>query len=229
MSTRKKWKKTNKRTRFVDFERREFPQWWKAVEQYDFEQSIVSDYLLCSLLQCGRSIDLAPLKWTNVDMELKRIHYIDTKNGEDYTYPMTRRVHEIFERRLKLNKDTVHVFDYPASKTGHIPQDCQWHFKRIGENSGKLVSHHDLRRTWATAARKLKLDERSIDYCLKHKRSDVNEHYFVRYESEILELMQTVEDFFVAVAAEQVKAPQAQNFLDMLQLQRMKKIKEAVE
>lgn len=78
-------------------------------------------------------------------------------------------------------------------------------------------------------SRKLKLDERSIDYCLKHKRSDVNEHYFVRYESEILELMQTVEDFFVAVAAEQVKAPQAQNFLDMLQLQRMKKIKEAVE
>lgn len=229
LSTRKKWKKTNKRTRFVDFERAEFPQWWKAVEQYDFEQSIVSDYLLCSLLQCGRSIDLAPLKWTNVDMELKRIHYIDTKNGEDYTYPMTRRVHEIFERRLKLNKDTVHVFDYPASKTGHIPQDCQWHFKRIGEMSGKLVSHHDLRRTWATAARKLKLDERSIDYCLKHKRSDVNEHYFVRYESEILELMQTVEDFFVAVAAEQVKAPQAQNFLDMLQLQRMKKIKEAVE
>lgn len=228
LSTRKKWKKTNKRTRFVDFERAEFPQWWKAVEQYDFEQFIVSDYLLCSLLQCGRSIDLAPLQWKHVDMELKRIHYIDTKNGDDYTYPMTKRVHEIFERRLKLNKDTVHVFDYPASKTGHIPQDCQWHFKVIAERSGKLVSHHDLRRTWATAARKLKLDERSIDYCLKHKRSDVNEHYFVRYESEILELMQTVEDFFVAVAAEKVKAPQAQNFLDMQQMERMKKFKEVV-
>ena len=225
MSVRKKWTKTNKRTRFVDFERAEFPKWWKAVESYDFEQGIVSDYLLCSLLQSGRSIDLAPLQWKHVDMELKRIHYIDTKNGDDYTYPMTRRVHEIFERRLKLNKDTVHVFDYAESKTGHIPQDCQYHFKRISEMSGKLVSHHDLRRTWATAARKLKLDERNIDYCLKHKRTDVNEHYFVRYESEILETLQTVEDFFLELAAEKLKAPVAENFLDNLFVKRQRKNK----
>lgn len=224
MSTRKKWTKSNKRTRFVDFERSEFAQWWKAVENYDFDQGIVSDYLLCSLLQVGRSIDVAPLLWKNVDMELKRITYVDTKNGEQYVYPMTRRVHAIMQRRLKLNKDTVHVFDYADSKTGHIPQDCQWHFRVLAEKSGKLISHHDLRRTWATAARKLKLDERSIDYCLKHKRSDVNEHYFVRYESEILELMQTVEDFFEAVAKEQITA---QTFLDIRQMERQQKLREA--
>lgn len=224
MSTRKKWTKGNKRTRFVDFERAEFGKWWKAVEEYDFDQGIVSDYLLCSLLQAGRSIDVAPLLWKNVDMELKRITYVDTKNGEQYVYPMTSRVHDIMQRRLKLNKDTVHVFDYADSKLGHIPQDCQWHFRVLAEKSGKLISHHDLRRTWATAARKLKLDERSIDYCLKHKRSDVNEHYFVRYESEILELMQTVEDFFESVAKEQITA---QTFLDIRQMERQKKLKEA--
>lgn len=224
MSVRKKWTKSNKRTRFVDFERSEFGQWWKAVESYDFDKGIVSDYLLCSLLQAGRSIDVAPLLWKHVDMELKRITYVDTKNGEQYVYPMTRRVHDIMQRRLKLNKDTVHVFDYAESKTGHISQDCQWHFKVLAEKSGKLISHHDLRRTWATAARKLKLDERSIDYCLKHKRSDVNEHYFVRHESEILELMQTVEDFFEAVAKEQITA---QTFLDIRQMERQKKLREA--
>lgn len=224
MTTRKKWTKANKRTRFVDFERSEFGQWWNAVEEYDFDQGIVSDYLLYSLLQVGRSIDVGPLQWKNVDMELKRITYVDTKNGEQYTYPMTRRVHDIMQRRLKLNKDTVHVFDYADSKTGHIPQDCQWHFKVLAQKSGKLISHHDLRRTWATAARKLKLDERNIDYCLKHKRSDVNEHYFVRYESEILELMQTVEDFFEAVAKEQITA---QTFMDMRQMERQQKLKEA--
>lgn len=229
MSIRKKWTKSNKRTRFVDFERVEFPKWWKSVEQYDFYNGIVSDYLLCSLLQSGRSIDLAPLQWKNVDMELKRIHYIDTKNGEDYTYPMTAKVYEILERRLRLNKDTIHVFDYAESKTGYIPQDCQYHFKKIGEISGKLVSHHDLRRTWATAARKLKLDERTIDYCLKHKRTDVNEHYFVRYESDILELMQTVEDFFVELSAEKLKAPVAQNFLDSLTAIRLLKHKNEIE
>lgn len=198
LSTRKKWKKTKVRSRFVDFNKAEFGKWWKAVEYYDFCNHLVSDYILCSLLQSGRSIDVAPLKWKDVDFELKRIHYLDTKNGEEYIFPMTKRVFEIIERRKKLNKDTVHVFDYEDSKTGHVPQDCQHHFKVIGARSGKKISHHDLRRTWATAARKLKIDERMIDYCLKHTINDVNAHYFVRNEPEILSAMQSVEDFFLS-------------------------------
>lgn len=198
LSTRKKWKKTKVRSRFVDFNKAEFGKWWKAVEDYDFCNHLVSDYILCSLLQSGRSIDVAPLKWKDVDFELKRIHYLDTKNGEEYIFPMTKRVFEIIERRKKLNKDTVHVFDYEDSKTGHVPQDCQHHFKVIGARSGKKISHHDLRRTWATAARKLKIDERMIDYCLKHTINDVNAHYFVRNEPEILSAMQSVEDFFLS-------------------------------
>ena len=207
LSVRKKWKKTAKRTRFVDFNKAEFGQWWKAVEEYDFENFLVSDYILCSLLHTGRSIDVAPLKWKDVDMELKKIHYLDTKNGEDFTLPMTKRIFAIMERRKKLNKDTVHVFDYADSKKGHVPQDCQHHFKNIGAKSGKLISHHDLRRTWATAARKLKIDERMIDYCLKHTINDVNAHYFVRNEPEILEALQMVEDFFLStlLKAEQVE------------------------
>ncbi len=198
MSVRKKWKKAGKRTRFVDFERAEFPKWWKAVEEYDFEKNLVSDYLLCSLLQSGRSIDIAPLQWEHVDMEMKRINYINTKNGLDYPFPMTKRVHQILERRFKNKKDSFFVFDYADSKTGHVPQDCQWHFKVIAEKSGKLVSHHDLRRTWATAARKLKIDKRTIDYCLKHVIGDVNEHYFVSFEDELREALQAVEDFFLS-------------------------------
>ena len=199
MSVRKKWKKTNKKTRFVDFERAEFPKWWKAVEAYDFEQGLVSDYLFCSLLQSGRSIDVAPLEWEHVDMEMKRINYVNTKNGLDYPFPMTKRVHEILERRFNKKKDSsVYVFEYVGSKTGHVPQDCQYHFKVIAEKSGKLVSHHDLRRTWATAARKLKIDKRTIDYCLKHVIGDVNEHYFVSFEDELREALQMVEDFFLS-------------------------------
>lgn len=199
MSVRKKWKKTNKKTRFVDFEREEFPKWWKAVESYDFENGLVSDYLLCSLLQSGRSIDIAPLEWEHVDMELKRINYVNTKNGLDYPFPMTKRVHEIIERRFKQKKEgSLYVFEYAGSKTGRVTQDCQHHFKTIAEKSGKLVSHHDLRRTWATAARKLKIDKRTIDYCLKHVIGDVNEHYFVSFEDELREALQAVEDFFLS-------------------------------
>lgn len=226
MKVHNKWTKTEKRVGFVDFERAEFSKWWKAVEQYDYYKNLVSDYLLCSLLQAGRSIDLAPLQWKNVDMELKRIHYKNTKNNDDYTFPMSNLVFEIFQRRLKLNKDTVYVFEYPESKKGHIPQDCQHHFKVIAEISGKKITHHDLRRTWATAARKLKFDERNIDYCLKHKRNDINEHYFVRYESDILEILQTVEDFFIAVSKNELQQPVAQNFLYSLTLKQNMKNQE---
>lgn len=205
LSARKRWKKSNVRTRFVDFNRAEFGKWWKAVENYDYCNHLVSDYILFSLLQAGRSIDVAPLKWKDIDMELKRVHYVDTKNGQEYIFPMTKRVHEILKRRKETNKDVVYVFEYDDSKTGHVPQDCQYHFKVIGELSGKLISHHDLRRTWATASLKLKMNERMIDYCLKHTINDVNSHYFVRNEPEILLAMQMVEDFFIGKADEPVK------------------------
>lgn len=205
LSARKRWKKTKVRSRFVDFNKAEFAKWWKAVEQYDFKNHLVSDYIFFSLLQAGRSIDVAPLKWKDVDMELKRVHYIDTKNGQEYIFPMTTKSYEILKRRKELNKDTVYVFDYADSKTGHVPQDCQHHFKAISEISGKLISHHDLRRTWATASLKLKMNERMIDYCLKHTINDVNSHYFVRNEPEILLAMQMVEDFFVGKANEKIQ------------------------
>ncbi len=202
LSSRNRWEKTNVRTRLVEFRRpKEFREWWKAVEGYTFHEGLVSDYMLFSLVQAARSIDAAPLKWPDVEMDLRRIHYRDTKNGETYTLPMTKLTYAILRRRLKKNADGgVYVFDYDDSKTGHVTQDCQHHFEQVAAASGTLVSHHDLRRTWATAAWHLKLDVRNINYCLKHKASDVNEHYFVRHEQELRELMQTVEDFFLRIA-----------------------------
>jgi len=196
LSARKKWKKSKKRSRFVDFNRAEFGKWWKAVDEYDFCNHLVSDYILFSLLHANRSIDAAPLQWKYVDLELNRITYIDTKNGQEYVFPMTKRIRQIIDRRKELNKDTVHVFDYEDSKTSHVPQDCQHHFRVIAAKSGKLISHHDLRRTWATAALSLDVNERMIDYCLKHTINDVNEHYFVRNEQAILKVFQSIEDFF---------------------------------
>jgi hypothetical protein len=106
-------------------------------------------------------------------------------------------VREIFDRRKAHNKDgMIYVFDYKESKTGHVPQDVRYHFEMIEKTAGKLISHHDLRRTWASAAYSLDMDERMINYCLKHKIGDVNEHYFMRNEKKIRLAMQTIENFF---------------------------------
>ncbi|MCW5156462.1 site-specific integrase [Burkholderia cenocepacia] len=192
------WTEPNIRTNFVNFNESEFLNWWSAVANYNYYAGLVRDYLLLSLIQGGRSIDIAPMKKSQVDFKKKHIHYINTKNGNDYIFPMTRFAEEILKRRFEQNAGSDYVFAYDLSKSGHIPQSCKHHFKLIAKESGKLISHHDLRRTWATAARtkKLNIDKRDIDYCLKHIVKDVDAHYFMQEEERIHDALQKVEDFF---------------------------------
>lgn len=213
----KRWKATNKRTRHVEFQKEEIADWWSAIEKYRATNLIASSYILFSLLQAGRSIDIANVEWSQVDFELKRVTYTDTKNGEDYTFPVSKMGCEILENLWKIHQETdknareyPFVFAYPDSETGHIPQDARHHFKQIEELSGKFVSHHDLRRTWASAAHLLKVDERIINYCLKHKMTDVNVHYLLRNEDIIMEALQSVEDYFVS----QVEKFRLKNVID---------------
>ncbi|MBK4733687.1 integrase family protein [Noviherbaspirillum pedocola] len=209
LSVTKKWKKTEIREKFIDFDRPECARWWSAVLNYKKADGVVSDYLFFSLIQAGRSIDIASLTWNKVNFKEKTITYSDTKNSRNYIFPLTRFSLEILERRWEYNKGKEFIFEYPNSKNGYVPQDCKDHFKAIAEVSGVLISHHDLRRTWATEARRMKtpdgrnmFDERNIAYCLKHHRSDVGEHYFQDKKGEITFTLQKVEDALLSKVAE---------------------------
>ncbi|WGS54400.1 integrase family protein [Paraburkholderia sp. D15] len=192
----KKWKPTNVRTNFVDVRKKEFGDWWSAVLKYAKHNPVISDYILFSLLQVGRSIDIAPLKFENVDFELGEVRYYSTKNTLDYIFPVTKLGMEILERRKK-EKINDYVFGYHDSKVGHVTQDAKAHFANIAKNCGKLITHHDLRRTWGTSARLQKIDERTINFLLKHKATDINKHYLMQHYDEIKEALQAVEDLFV--------------------------------
>lgn len=210
LSATKKWKKAEIRERFIDFNKPECAAWWNAVLHHTKANGVVSDYIFFSLIQVGRSIDIASLTWDKVNFSEKTITYNDTKNSKTYIFPLTRFALEILERRKKENTGKDFVFEYPASKTGYVPQDCKDHFKTIGVASGVLVSHHDLRRTWLTLARLVRIenshhavimDERNLDYCLKHSRNDVNEHYFMGKKNEITATLQIMEDAFISKVA----------------------------
>lgn len=196
LTSHKKWKKTKARERMLDFRKEEFSLWWNAAVAYRDHNAVASDYLLFSLVQAGRSIDIAPLKWKQVDFELEEIKYEDTKNGITYTFPLTKLGLEILERRKKFAINDF-VFGYADSKTGHIPQDAKFHFKNIGEACGKIISHHDLRRTWGTASMFAKVDERTMNFCLKHVMNDVNESYLMKHYDLIKESLQRVEDYLL--------------------------------
>lgn len=196
-----RWKKSNIRMRMVDFQKPEITLWWNSLIDYQTVNPVAADYILFSLLQSGRSKEIARLTWDQVDFELNQINYKDTKNSLDYIFPISKMSLEILKRRQKNGEESAFVFHYKDSKTGHIPADAKAHFKNISVHSGKLISHHDLRRTWGTAALHLDINERIINYCLKHKIHDVNAHYFMRNASKIHKALQDVENFLIAQVA----------------------------
>jgi integrase len=200
LSVYKRWKQTEKRKRFLDFETNEFARWWSALESYRTENAVASDFIMFSLLQAARSIEVVDLRWSQVDLEKRRVNYDETKNGEDYDFPLTDLAVEILERR-KAAAVNEFVFGYPASDTGHIPKDCKHHYTQLVKRGAKYVSSHDLRRTWATAAHVLDISERTINYLLKHVINDVNEHYFVRNEAKLRAALQQVEDYLLQQVA----------------------------
>lgn len=197
LTSYKKWKKTKTRDRMLDFRKEEFALWWNAAVAYRDHNAVASDYILFSLVQAGRSIDIAPLKWSQVDLELQEIKYLDTKNGITYTFPLTKLGMEILERRKEFAIND-YVFGYTDSQTGHIPQDAKFHFKNIAESCGKTISHHDLRRTWGTASMFAKVDYRTMNFCLKHVMNDVNASYLMKHYDLIKESLQKVEDYLLA-------------------------------
>ena len=205
LSTFNKWKAVGKKTRIVDFQdESEFGTWWNAVQQYRSVVEVAADYIEFSLLQGGRSIEIVNLTWDVIDMKRKVVTYVKTKNKEDYKVPLSNRAYEILKRRLDKNpKGNKWVWNFEDSKTGHIPKDTKHHFHKLEEYGAKYVTTHDLKRTYASAANTLReYNEREIDYLLKHKHAGVNEHYFVRNEPLLREIIQKVEDKFLGIVAE---------------------------
>lgn len=198
LKAHKRWKKTQARTRRVIFEKKEGANWFTELGNYAKHNEVASDYILFSLLQAGRSNEIADLSWDKVDFELKQINFSKTKNGKAYQFPVTKLGMKILKRRHE-NKINEFVFGYAESeKYGYITQSAKGHFENIAEKSGVLVSHHDLRRTWGTTAEKLLVPIRTIDHCLKHTINDVNSHYLGREIDTMLEAMQKVEDYFLS-------------------------------
>lgn len=195
----KRWKSTNKRSRFVDFEKAEFATWWNALHSYQVTNPVVSDLILFSLLQAARSIDVIALEWSQIDMEKHTVRYPDTKNGGNYVFPLSIMALEVLQR-CEVRRFNKFVFGYKASATGHVPQDCKHHYSELVKRGAKYISSHDLRRTWASAANHLEITERTINYCLKHTIRDVNEHYFMRNQGKLLRAFQAVENYFIEQA-----------------------------
>ena len=201
LKTYKRWTAVNVRERHIDFnDVDETGAWLEALQDYRKIASVPADFILFSLLQAARGIEVRALKWKDVVFKERYVIYRGTKNKLNYKFPLSDEAYAILKRRKEENpKESEWVWHYPKSKTGHIPDDAKHHFHEITALGGKYVSSHDLKRTWGTAADNLNLKLRDVNYLLKHKeKNDVNDPYFVRNRAKLLIILQSVEDILFA-------------------------------
>lgn len=203
LGTFKEWRSSEARTNYLDFKNEECYLWWNAVDQYSYFNYVVRDYIFVSLLQGGRSIDLASIEWKHINLKNKTIHYVHTKNKLDYLFPMTDMVYEILKARHD-KKTSQFVFEYAKSKkTGHIVKNIHHHLVNIAEVSGIRLSHHDFRRTITSAASisAMLISEKMTNHILKHKLQGVDRHYFMKDNDELKIALQKIEDYYLTQVA----------------------------
>ncbi|ACT51331.1 integrase family protein [Methylovorus glucosotrophus] len=193
----KLWTASKPRENFIDFFSYDSYLWWKAADEYRYEGMLARDYIFVSLLQGGRSIEVAPLSWDDINLDSKTIKYDKTKNKQTYEVPMTKLVFEILERRFKEKKpEDKYVFAFSGSKYGYIVKSARWYFEEIAKISGVKISHHDFRRTITNIALQdgMGIEKITIDHILKHKLQGTDINYFVKNKRIILNALQKIED-----------------------------------
>ena len=165
LKTTRRWSRINRRSGFLDTNKPYFVQWWQACES--LEPAIVGDYIRFSLITASRSIESATLRWSDVDLRKSRMVFRNTKNGQDYTFPIAPLARRILQRRL-AEKINDFVFGYPDSAKGHVVCPPQYHIKLVREACGEHWAMHDLRRTFTTAMTLLNVHAFTIAHLMKH-------------------------------------------------------------
>ncbi len=163
----------------------------RLIEQEEYRNAILwRDYFLLLLFTGMRKTEAASLRWQDVDLKLKTITLLDTKNREQHTLLMSDFVYELIMQRMQ-HKSSEFIF--PAnSKTGYIYEPKKA-VRKVVELSSVSFTLHDLRRTFATTAESLDLPA----YVNHKMNNDVTSGYIVHDVERLRKPMQQICDFFL--------------------------------
>lgn len=190
LKTARRWSRMNRRSGFLDTNKPYFVVWWQACESLE---PVIGDYILFSLITASRSIESATLRWSDVDLKRGCMVFRNTKNGQDYTFPIAPLARTILERRRKA-KINDFVFGYADSDKGHVVCPPQYHIKLVRAECGEHWSMHDLRRTFTTAMTLLNVHAFTIAHLMKHStNSSMTLSYAPPTQEQLLEALTKLE------------------------------------
>lgn len=193
-------KPTRRKTYLKD---RQLPAFFEALRNIRPRLSERAQYVEVTLLTGARRSEIACLKWADVDLNERTITFRDTKNGRDHLLPLTSRVHEILTARDNARKKPEpYVFPLTTKAEKRVIQvrSIQDYIK---EATGIEFLMHDLRRTYATAADALDLNDRTVKRLMNHttnEDADVTLGYMIREVERLREPAQMIEDYILTKA-----------------------------
>lgn len=139
-----------------------------------------------------RMSEAAHLRWSDVDMKAKTFTIIEdrAKNGEALTLPMSKQTHKLFEALRGRYGNGEFVW-------GHTHYgDPRKSLGAFREALGFDVQFHDLRRSFATVATALDIQQSKVKRLLNHASgNDVTNGYQILSDPEMLrEATQKISD-----------------------------------
>jgi integrase len=147
----------------------EIRAWWQAVGEEAHETQRV--YLYALLLTGLRSMELATLKWKDVNLKDRVLTFSNTKNGSTHRLPICNWLHSTLEHRIKGTNAFEFVFPATGktpSKAGHV----MW-FNRLLARVAKsakveMQTRHGLRRTFASIGEQIGIGTITLKRLMNH-------------------------------------------------------------
>jgi len=201
LSATKAWHKKTRRQTIID--EHDLPAWFKAVrglsnsDKTDMAE-VVRDYLLFDLFTGLRRNEAAKLKWSNVNLQARKLTIDDTKNGNTHNLPLSDFLFKLLtHRKSKANS----VFVFPGDGPDGYLKEPRRHIKAVTKESGVKFMVHDLRRNFTTAAYQL-VPYYSAKRLVNHtiSQTDVSDGYNVITVEQLREPMQRITDYFLNAA-----------------------------
>lgn len=144
----------------------------------NLENSVMTAYLITTLITGARRNEIAQLKWTDIDMKWNTIHISDKIDDEGRTIPLTPYVKNLLENLPKFND---YVFYSEKSSTGYIVEPTKSLKIACREAGINHLTIHGLRRSFKTLSEWISLPAGITAQIAGHKPSGTEEkHYTVR-------------------------------------------------
>ena len=155
----------------------------------------MAGYLAGLLITGARRQELAALKWSDIDFDLKKLTIADkstTTLHRTREIPLAPWLESVIKSMPKINE---YVFAAPRSKLGYV-QDARKSLAPVLEHAKiKHLTPHGLRRTFSLVGEAARCPSGAIEQVMGHSVTSMEEHYKPRRIDALREELVRLEDF----------------------------------